>query len=149
TRHGEPPPMETRIREGHYAFGTKSGSFCRPTPITPPFALVHPGLRELFSICFEAGHGAPSARPDAQAWIKALQEAEEALVTCVVNDQHSFSNHLTACPWCERKVALAGRDPFPSKMAVQRGEHRGPSASAQMPHTPAWQPATPLAAAPP
>src|SRR5690606_15322333 len=36
---------------------------------------------------------------------------------------HFYSSHLgRQCPWCDR-VSQIGRDPFPSTLAIQRGEH--------------------------
>lgn len=65
-------------------------------------------------------------RPNAQTWQAALKEAENALVTCSVNNQHRYGNHLNICPWCERTVRLGGRDPFPSWQAVQKRQHLQP-----------------------
>jgi hypothetical protein len=102
-------------------------------PTAPAFSLLHPGLQHLFIACFEHGHGHPRARPDAHAWQKALREAERALISCPVNEQHLYSDHCLSCPWCERTELLGGRDPFPSRQAVQRRDHLQVAPPAQTP----------------
>src|SRR5579871_1343081 len=109
---GDPPPYEERIVVGHFPYGTRRSPY-RPMPTAPPLDILHPTLRQLFLRCFEDGHLLPSARPDAQTWQTALKEAEEALIPCAANPQHRYGRHLVACPWCERRRRLGGRDPFP------------------------------------
>ena len=108
----DPPPYETRIREGHFTYGAKAVPY-QPMPLAPPYAMLHPDLRALFSRCFEEGHARPDLRPDATIWLNALVRAEDALVTCARNPQHRYGDHLDACPWCARTDLLGGRDPFP------------------------------------
>lgn len=159
TGEGEPPPYEARIMRGEFPYGTRPVPY-RVMPAAPPFRNLHPRLQELFLRCFEEGHSNPQARPDAETWVTALQAAEDALVVCAVNDQHRYGNHLDACPWCERTQRLRGRDPFPSRQAVESGSYAGSQASVQtalpsagrpspppMP-TPTFQPAQPAVAAP-
>ena len=71
-------------------------------------------------------HDNPLLRPTAKTWRNALIEAENALVICAVNNQHRYGKHMNACPWCERTLALSGRDPFPSLQAVKTGQHLQP-----------------------
>lgn len=159
TGEGEPPPYEARIMRGDFPYGTRSVPY-RLMPAAPPFRNLHPRLQELFLRCFEEGHSNPQARPDAETWVTALQAAEDALVECSVNDQHRYGNHLDACPWCERTQRLRGRDPFPSRAAVESGSYAGSQASLQtalpsagrptlppMP-IPTFQPAQPVVTAP-
>jgi DNA-binding helix-hairpin-helix protein with protein kinase domain len=120
---GEPPPYEKRISDGHFPYGRVRYVPYRPMPIAPSLDVLHPTLQRLFLRCFEEGHLHPSARPDALTWLNALQEAENNLVVCAVNGYHRYDRHLSACPWCERAARLGGRDPFPSRQAVQRGQH--------------------------
>ncbi len=123
---GDPPPYETRIKAGHFSYSIGRKVPYRSTPIAPAFEILHPNLRQLFLACFESGHNNPQLRPSAQTWQSALNEAENALVTCSANNHHRYGNHLKACPWCERTIALGGRDPFPSSQAVQRKQHLQP-----------------------
>jgi tetratricopeptide (TPR) repeat protein/serine/threonine protein kinase len=108
---GEPPPTEKRILTGHFPYGTKKVPY-GPAPNAVPFEVLHPRLRHLLVCCFEDGHSKPQARPDAQTWMKALDEAEKALVSCGVNSEHRYGGHLRDCPWCDRKKRL-GLDAFP------------------------------------
>ncbi|MEG4917454.1 SUMF1/EgtB/PvdO family nonheme iron enzyme [Microcoleus sp. B7-D4] len=114
----EPPPMETRILAGHFPYGTKKVPY-RPGPMALKFDVLHPRLRELFVYCFEDGHNNPQGRPDARTWVKALDEAEKALVTCGVNSEHRYGGHLRDCPWCQRTKLNKGRDPFPAMSGGQ------------------------------
>ncbi|MGL5083195.1 MAG: helix-hairpin-helix domain-containing protein [Microcoleaceae cyanobacterium] len=122
---GDPPAIESRIRAGHFVYG-KSRIPYQPMPLAPDFKLLSPGLQDLFIQCFEAGHQNPQARPTARHWLLALKEAETALVTCDLCSQHRYGNHLDSCPWCDRTRQLGGRDPFPSREAIQQGRHLQP-----------------------
>ena len=108
----DPPPYETRIRNGHYTYGARPTPY-KPMPLAPPVEILHPGLRALFARCFADGHAHPELRPDAGTWANALIEAEQSLITCGANAQHRYGDHLGACPWCARTLLLGGRDPFP------------------------------------
>ena len=133
---GDPPPYEERIVVGHFPYGTRRSPY-RPMPNAPPLDILHPTLRQLFLRCFEDGHLLPSARPDAQTWQTALKEAEEALIPCAANPQHRYGRHLVACPWCERRRRLGGRDPFPVRpLAVERAAPRPPTLPNAMPSAP-------------
>jgi len=125
-RSGEPPTIEQRIRHGFFPHVRFPKVPFKPAPASVPFEVLHPPLQHLFVRCFFDGHRDPSLRPEIQSWLWALEEAEKHLVTCWVNDQHLYSDHLATCPWCERTQRLGGRDPFPSLEAVQRGEHLRP-----------------------
>jgi len=135
---GDPPPLEARISAAHFPFASRGRVPYAPMPVAPPFEVPAPALQALFRQCFEDGHASPQARSDAQTWLNALNEAENALTTCAANEQHRYGNHLAACPWCER-AARFGRDPFPSRQAVERGEHLQAGAPAQRPLPPAGQ----------
>lgn len=123
---GDPPSYSARISAGHFVYSKSKRVPYVPTPIAPPFELLHPTLQQLFLRCFEEGYHHPKARPNTQAWQAALIEAEQALTTCATNNQHRYSNHLSSCPWCDRTVKLGGRDPFPSVQAVRAGQHLQP-----------------------
>lgn len=122
----EPPPYEARIVAGHFTYSHKRQVPYLPTPIAPPWEILHPRLQALFVRCFEDGHNNPQLRPSAQTWLSAIAEAEDSLVTCSVNPQHHYNNHLQKCPWCERALQLGGRDPFPSPQAIASGKHLQP-----------------------
>lgn len=125
---GEPPTYDLRISAGHFPYSNDPKNPFEPNPIAPPFTGLHPSLQQLFMRCFVDGHINPSYRPDARSWQWVLEEAELSLIPCWINDQHLHGGHLGECPWCERTRLLAGRDPFPSKEAVQKGDHLKPAA---------------------
>lgn len=137
----DPPPLELRIKAGHFPYSSKSVPY-RPMPAAPAFDLLNPTLREMFLQCFEAGHSNPSARPDATRWVNAIREAEDALVTCAKNSQHKYGNHLRTCPWCDRTKLLKGRDPFPSRQGVHSGQHLQPLAPKRKRQMPSRSPAS-------
>jgi hypothetical protein len=112
----DPPPYEQRIRAGHYPHGSRTTPY-RPAPSALPINTLHPGVRQLFTRCFEDGLNHPAVRPEARTWQRVLLEAEEDLETCEVNRRHRYGSHLTDCPWCERARLLGGRDPFPRDAA--------------------------------
>ncbi len=147
TGEGEPPPVEARIRAGHFPYGPGSTPY-RPAPLAPPYVLLAPELRHLFERCFVTGHADPAARPSADLWVNALQLAENALVTCDASEQHRFGRHLSTCPWCERATRLRGRDPFPSREAVGQGLHLASAVPNQtaLPSAGAGIPSRPVAA---
>ena len=124
---GEPPPLPSRIGAGHFPHAADARVPYTPVPIAPRFEWLHPVLQDLFVRGFRDGHLSPGLRPDCLSWQYGLEEAELNLVSCHDNQQHIFSNHLSACPWCERAALLGGRDPFPSAAAVQAGEHLRPA----------------------
>ncbi len=120
---GEPPPYEARIAAGHFTYSQRHRVPYIATPIAPPWEILYPGLQELFLRCFEEGNTNPLLRPSAATWLLTLTEAEESLITCTANPQHRHGNHLHSCPWCDRKLRLGGRDPFPSQQAIAAKEH--------------------------
>lgn len=122
---GDPPPIEARIKAGHFVYGRRPVPY-KPMPLAPGFEILHPQLQELFIRCFESGHGSPQSRPEARTWMKALRQAEADLVACDRHPQHRYGNHLKSCPWCDRTRQLGGRDPFPSREAVRSGRHLQP-----------------------
>ncbi|MCL5097579.1 MAG: hypothetical protein M1608_08635, partial [Candidatus Omnitrophica bacterium] len=132
---GDPPPYEARIRVGHFPHAKDPRVPYVPKPTAPSFDMLHPSLQHLFIRCFQDGYRDPGLRPVTLSWQCALEEAENALVTCWINPQHIYSGHLDACPWCARTKSLGGRDPFPTPEAVKVGQHlrevRRPATSPQ------------------
>ena len=125
TGRGDPPLKTQRIIAGHFPYGKRRSPY-KPKPIAPDFAHLDPALQVLFRRAFEAGHRRPGDRPTAQMWVEALDAAEGNLQVCTVNDRHVFHGHQKRCPWCDRAEKFKGRDPFPSRDAVRKGEHRQP-----------------------
>ncbi|VXD24690.1 conserved membrane hypothetical protein [Planktothrix serta PCC 8927] len=122
---GDPPAIESRVRAGHFVYGTRQVPY-QPMPYAPPFELLYPKLQQLFIQCFETAYNNPQVRPDAKTWLMGLKEAEANLITCSQQPEHRYGNHLSRCPWCDRAEKLGGRDPFPSRLAVTQKQHLQP-----------------------
>ncbi|CAD5957591.1 DNA-binding protein [Planktothrix agardhii] len=122
---GDPPAIESRVRAGHFVYGTKQVPY-QPMPYAPPFEILYPKLQQLFIQCFETAYNNPQARPDAKTWLIVLKEAEANLITCNQQSEHRYGNHLSHCPWCDRTEKLGGRDPFPSRLAVKQKQNLQP-----------------------
>jgi DNA-binding helix-hairpin-helix protein with protein kinase domain len=129
---GEPPEMGARIRNGYFPYA-RGRTGIEPSPLAPPFEMLHPDLQALFVRCFEEGHRNRRVRLRVEDWLEALEGAEDALQQCSQNEQHYYWVHWSGCPWCARQQALGGRDPFPSRASVSSGQHLGVSASAASP----------------
>lgn len=115
---GDPPPLETRIANGAYPY-VKSPAY----PVLPPknafgIETLHPWLVELFYRCFVDGHRDPRWRPGPDLWVRALTEAEQALVCC--SQGHYYSSHLSECPYCPALQKRAARTaPGPHSTAAR------------------------------
>jgi TonB family protein len=137
----DPPDIPQRIARGMFPY--TPGAELKPPRNAPPIDILHPLVRGAVRRCFEVGHLSPSARPEPREWMVALDAARAALVTCASNPVHVYGGHLGACPWCERARALGGRDPFPSREAVARGDHLKPPERRRVARAKAEVPATP------
>ncbi len=124
TAGGDPEPLGERIAAHHYPYSSTQACPYEPMPLAPPIGLLYPDVRNLIRLCFEIGHNTPALRPGAASWQQALDVAESNLRLCRKNTQHFYRFSLNSCPWCERTSLLGGWDPFPSRKAVQRGDHR-------------------------
>jgi Metal binding domain of Ada len=113
TGAGDPPPVETRIRNGHSPYVGKGP--VNPMPIAVKFDFLPPSVRDLCSQCFLVGHTQPWKRPSPRDWRETLTAVEKSLRTCKKNPHHRYGDHLRACPWCERTALMRGIDPFPAK----------------------------------
>lgn len=79
----------------------------QPPPGAPSFFWLHPDLQQLFIASFLLGRINPEIRPNALAWARALERAEETLVRCSRNPGHIFSSHLEICPYCPKAKSVA------------------------------------------
>jgi len=123
---GEPETLGERIADGHYPYSVLRRGIYEPMLLAPPIGILHPDTRQLIRQCFEVGFSRPSGRPNAAAWQRVLDTAEENLTECTINPQHHYRLGIGTCPWCERTAKFNGWDPFPSREVVARGEHLPP-----------------------
>lgn len=93
-------PIERAIREHRFAYGpdrTLHGME-RP-PGTIPLETMGATISSLFTSSF--GRNTSNAgRPDATAWLYALEQLKDSLRPCSVTPSHHFPRHLASCPWC-------------------------------------------------
>ncbi len=88
-----------------------------PSEVEVPAEAIEPGVlpppvAALARQTFGSGHGTAGTRPAAQEWAEALDLAWDDVRTCQHRPGHTYSGHLSECPWCRR--AGSGRfDPFP------------------------------------
>jgi serine/threonine protein kinase len=110
----EAPTYSERILAGHFAYYQGREMPYEPSPVAPPFALLHPYLQRTFIECFVEGQNHPAARHGALAWVRLLDQLAREVIYCKANSQHVYWPHLKSCPWCARATKLGGRDPFPA-----------------------------------
>lgn len=110
---GEYPPIQKRIKEGHWMYGSRSQ--IKPKKSSPPITILHPQLQQCFRQCFDAGHKNPSARPSAADWKTALDAAIKDLTKCSSEPNHYYAKSSAKCYWwrcsgkcywCKRKRLL-------------------------------------------
>jgi DNA-binding helix-hairpin-helix protein with protein kinase domain len=110
---GEPAGLGRRIAGGHWPYTPGQATAYEPNPHAPPLAVLPAPVQDLLTRCLVEGHTNPARRPNAAAWLQALQQAETLLTTCPANPQHHYHRGLAGCPWCGLAL-VQGRDPFPS-----------------------------------
>jgi serine/threonine protein kinase len=98
-RAGDPPPLPERIRRGCFPYSPAPPCPVAPPPGAPTLELLFPDLARMVQRCFIGGGRDPRQRPEPDEWQQAIQEAENALVTCP--NGHIYSRHLRRCPHCE------------------------------------------------
>jgi serine/threonine protein kinase len=109
---GTAPLPEANIRDGCWPYSPSSR--LNPPPYALPLSTLPLALQDLMQRCFMHGSNALQQRPTAREWHTALREAQQHLSQCGQNELHWYSDHLTTCPWCERK-STKGIEPFPPR----------------------------------
>lgn len=74
-------------------------------------SVLPPELLTLARTAFGPGVQAPAARPQAEAWLRALDRERALVRVCQVRPLHAYGSHLPTCPWCTR-AAVTGHDVF-------------------------------------
>ncbi|SPF02202.1 hypothetical protein [Streptomyces sp. MA5143a] len=88
----------------------------RPEMVITPRGTVDPSvlppeLLTLARTAFGPGVQTPTARPPAEAWLRALDKERGQVRSCTVRPLHTYGSHLPTCPWCTR-VSVTGHDVF-------------------------------------
>lgn len=87
--------------KAHGIFPFYPNEYVAPPPGMPSIAVFEPEVAEGFIACFIKGRRNPEIRPDASAWQDKLMKAIPNLRRCNREPSHSYSSHLSYCPWCE------------------------------------------------
>ena len=127
--------------------GIENNDYCfRPgkkpmSRAVPDIKTLSPQIQELFHLAFIEGYDNPSARPDANQWIEALEDFSNNLVSCSRDKLHAYYNGNKECPLCKADKAFI--DNLNVKMVAQKafGQIKGVQAKPSAPATPS----TPLA----
>ncbi len=104
---GDPPPVEDRIRDGHWPYAARPSLPIAPPRGGPGLDSLHPDLTALFRQCFVEGHKNPARRPAPDEWEHAIISAEKSLKVC--ERGHVYSKHLKQCPQCATLEAKAAQ----------------------------------------
>lgn len=91
--------IERAIRERRYAYaaGAASRFGMEPPRQAPPITIVGNVIAPMFERAFT---GTPAERPDAGAWVQALDSLKATMRPCPVEIRHRFYSGLPNCPWC-------------------------------------------------
>jgi serine/threonine protein kinase len=135
---GEKPSVTELAARGIWAYLEDGPLLPRPAAIG--IDLLPPDIKQLFRTAFEHGSYSPEHRPGADEWHRALQDLEDDLRTCAVDQSHVYPGfHRGDCPWCEharRVAALASAAPRPGKTEAASSAGPSQSASSQPTHLP-------------
>ncbi len=102
-------PIERAIAEYRFAYGPdrKSYRMERP-PGTISLETMGPAIAAMFTQAFGRS-GSARGRPDAKAWIAALERLKIELRPCELASWHHYPRALTTCPWCEIEARTGAR----------------------------------------
>ena len=155
---GDPPPVEDRIRDGHWPYAAKARVPIAPPRGGPGLESLHPDVAALARQCFVDGYASPARRPAPDEWEQAIITAEKSLVPCA--NGHIYSKHLKQCPTCQALAdqaaaqaarAASGRGARPAgsgpRAAPPPRPPRGPSPGASkrtVPPRAPWQGGSPF-----
>jgi formylglycine-generating enzyme required for sulfatase activity len=68
----------------------------------PPALALPPALLDLLVRCFRDGHRRPQVRPSIAEFSRVLRSARKQVSACPgLPALHTYSSHLSSCPWCE------------------------------------------------
>jgi DNA-binding helix-hairpin-helix protein with protein kinase domain len=101
-----------------YSYLTRPAEIGLPAGTLDP-ALLPPRVLDLARGAFGPGHLDQTARPTAEDWLVALDDAMGSIRPCATHRYHAYSEHLDRCPWCSR-VDAGATDVFPSPGAQPR-----------------------------
>jgi len=93
--------LEESIKQFRFAYSaTASQRLMAPPPLSVPFHVIPQEMALMFEAAFTEA-GVRGQRPTARQWMEALDRLRTNLRKCRTSANHTFSNHLAECPWCE------------------------------------------------
>lgn len=104
-------PIEKAIAEHRFAYGPdRAASGMERPPGTLPLETMGASISQLFVRTFGVpGRPGSGERPDAKAWIDALETLKRNLRACPAASWHHYPGELQRCPWCEIESRTAVR----------------------------------------
>ena len=110
-------PIERAIEEYRFAYGAdrRANRMERP-PGTIPLEAMGADIAEQFEQAFS--RAGAEGRPDARAWIGALERLASGLRLCEAANWHHYPGTLVACPWCGVEETTGARL-FGPKLAAE------------------------------
>ena len=136
---GDPPPVEDRIRDGHWPYAARPGLPIAPPRGGPGLDSLHPEIAALMRQCFVEGHQHPARRPAPDEWEGAIITAEKNLKLC--ERGHIYAKHLKQCPEC---AALDAAQAAKAAAAARPSPRPGPTGPRPKvpPHSAPWPKST-------
>ena len=93
--------LEEDIRSLRFAFARDARLRGKsPPPKSVPFAIVPEPIQRMFHAAFTEV-GVRGKRPDAAAWVTALDDLGRRIRPCAARSVHRYPGHLASCPWCD------------------------------------------------
>ena len=120
---GDPPPIEDRIRDGHWPYAPHPGLPIAPPRGAPALDTLHPEIVALVRQAFVEGHSQPARRPTPDEWEHAIITAEKSLGLC--GNNHIYSKHLRHCPVCVARATAEAAHAAKQKAGAQTTAPRG------------------------
>lgn len=97
----EDMPIEKAIPQFRYAYGRNAAATgMQPPPYSAPAAAASPQIAILWERAFGNTGVAPSGRPTAQQWVRALSDLEKNFARCTLQSSHYYFSAHGSCPWC-------------------------------------------------
>lgn len=98
----EDMPIERAISEFRFAYGAQAAQRFRMRPPPGSVGLAELGreVATLFEQAFAQG-AEQRGRPQATAWVAALERTRKELITCKADSSHHYPKDRPSCPWCQ------------------------------------------------